>query len=884
MVSSTPRRQASLAKGAEPELQSYLATFNKAVAASKNTDTPTPLNDCIRSGHCIRQALIENTDTCRTRDVFRLEDGFGILCTAFQSLYEIHRIVFSVPGGEQLLLDYVQTLFSILSAALQEHRGNRKFFKNRMNGGGWQQMRDSLLPLLASSPSNQHIGLGKLLERVFGCLLACALNDESLIPTFSRFRISAETQNQRPRLESSDDRSFAASGESKSKLDANYFENEIDSRFQGVLKGAIDSSAFVHSPEPIVVLIELWKSLQDGFNSRACSEPPACQAVLDTILYVGELSTHNLAALHKSNLLSVVLSYLTSSSLQHSQILGLRSLALSLLTMGVSTLEDARFLYNKASSSPLIANILLTALEMPRSPSYVHFDLSIHGFSSIELPGIGKPFPPTASSAGYTLSLWFNVIKFDSNCHTTIFGAYESSQTCFILVYLEKDSRNLILQTSVTSSKPSVRFKNSSFDEGRWYHVVIVHRKPRATVSSRASLFVDGDFVEQARSNYPTSPPAPLLSSDRIGSGPKSSAIQAFLGTPQDLAPRLGKGLIVSQWRLASAHLFGEVLTDDLIAVHYQLGPRYYGNYQDCLGSFQTYKASAALNIRNEMLHPGKEEKSDIVSAIRQKAGILLPENQVILNISPSVVLDDYDQNDVDERQLLKGLGKQASKNLRNVTRGGRHALAINGSIPSINEALLYPSGFALLTGDPAVVVPQALDDASWRIGGCAAIGLALIEAVETSESLLVSLQILLECIKDSWRNSEAMERENGFGVLASLLTKKLDLLRAKSLNQAAPAKLPEVLQQHEISTLKVLTVLLKFIGYEPERPRDSVINNPLAYRILLVDVDTWRNAAPSVQRLYYSQFSIFGKDSKYHYFNTKRLSKMRTNDSPLSP
>ena len=880
MLSSTPRRQVSLSKRSEPELQNYLATFNKAVAASKLTKAPTPLNDCITSGHCIRQALIENADTRPTRDAFRIEDGFGILLAAFQSLHEIHRDVFSVPGDEQLLLDYVQTLFSVLSAALQEHRRNRIFFKDRMNGGGWQQMRDSLLPLLSSSLSNQHIGLRKLSERVFGCLLACALNDESAIPTFSRFRISAETQNQRTGFGNSDERPLPASDETKSNLDAKLLENGTNSRFQGLLRGAIDSSAFVHNAESIVVLLELWKSLQDGFHNKVFSEPSACQAVLDTIIYVGNLSTHNLAALHNTNLLSVVLSYLTSSSLQHSQIVGLRSLALSLLTMGVSNLEDARFLYSKASSSPLIANIVLTALKMPHSPSCVHFDLSMHGFSSIELPSIGKAFPPAASSAGYTLSLWFNVIKFDSNCHTTIFGAYESSQTCFVLVYLEKDSRNLILQTSVTASKPSVRFKSISFDEGRWYHVVIVHRKPRATVSSRASLFVDGDFVEQARSNYPASPPAPILSSDRIESNPKSSPIQAFLGTPQDLTLQPGKGLIFSQWRLASAHLFGEVLTDDLIAVHYQLGPRYYGNYQDCLGSFQTYKASAELNIRNEMLHPGKEEKSDIVSAIRQKAGVLLPESQVILNISPRVVLDDDDQNDIDERQLLKGLGKQASKNLR--AHGGRNALAINGSIPSINEALLYHSGFAVLTGNPTVVVPQALDDASWRIGGCAAIGLALIDAAETSENLLVSLEILLECIKDSWRNSEAMERENGFGVLASLLTKKLDLLRAKSLNQAAPEKLPGVYQQHEMSMLEVLTVVLRFIGYQPERTRESVINNPLAYRILLVDVDIWRNAAPSVQRLYYSQFSIFGRDSKYHNFNIKRLSKMRTNDSPI--
>lgn len=877
MKSSTPRRHASLSKGAEPELQKYLALLTGQLSTSQDSDTADALHARINAGQYVRQALIENTDTRRTRDLFRLEDGFQTLLTAFGNLSQFQKDVLSAPSGEQLMLDYVQTLFGILSAALQEHRGNQRFFKDQTDGGGWHRLRESLLKLILSTASSQYADFEKMVERLFGCLLGCAMSDETIIPLFSKFRLCTEIRHDLSRTETEDERVAPTDIDSKSNLAGDNPENTIDITFQNELKGAIDSLAFVYNPEPTVVLLQLWKSLQDDSTKGECSKKPACRGVLDTIQYIGGLSTHNLAALHRSKLLSVALSYLISSSLAVEQITKLRSLVLSLLSIGVSTLDDAHLLYSTAASSPLIANILLTALRMSRSPSFVHFDLSMYGFSSVELPGIGRNFPPTASSAGYTLSLWFNIIKFDSNSHTTIFGAYESTQTCFVLVYLEKDSRNPILQTSVTSSRPSVRFKCVSFDENRWYHVVIVHRQPRTTVSSRASLFVDGDFVEQVRSNYPASPPAPTPNSDRVRSGHDNNQIQAFLGTPQDLAPRLGKGSNSSQWRLASAHLFREALTDDLIAVHYQVGPRYHGNYQDCLGSFQTYKASAALNIRNEMLHPGKGEKSDIVSAIRQKASALLPESQVILNLSASVILDGDDQDDIDEKQFLNGLGKQASKNLRNVTRGGRNALAINGSIPSINEALQYPSGFALLTGNPAVVVPQSLDDVAWRIGGCAAVGLALVEAADTSEDLLTSLNILLECVKDSWRNSEAMERENGFGVLATLLAKKVELTRKRCSEQTATEKLQEAFQQHDSFTSEVLLIVLRFIGYQPENPRESIINNPLAYRVLLVDVDIWRNAATSVQRLYFKQFSIFGTDSKYHHFNATRLSKMRT-------
>ena len=196
--------------------------------------------------------------------------------------------------------------------------------------------------------------------------------------------------------------------------------------------------------------------------------------------------------------------------------------------------------------------------------------------------------------------------------------------------------------------------------------------------------------------------------------------------------------------------------------------------------------------------------------------------------------------------------------------------------MPSINEALQYPHGFAVLTGDPAVIVPRSLDDSSWGIGGCAAIGLALVDAAETTDSVLTALNILLESVEDSWRNSEAMERENGFGVLATLLAGKLGSPMTKMLSEAAQDTQQEAIQQHESFSVEVLTTLLTFVGYESERPRESVINNALAYRVLLVDVDTWRNAAPAVQRLYYKQFVIFGVESKYHYFNAKRLSRMR--------
>ena len=879
MNSAIARSRASTlqdAEGGGTELQTQLQLLVQKTLDSGKINTEDEIQPLLETVHCIRQALLE--DPSHMRDSFRRVNGF-------QSVIAVMRFISSNfkrgKDEEQLsaTLNLLQAVLGMLTAALQDHKGNQKYFRLRTDGGGWSTLKNLLYPMLLEDDKEN---MTFFADRIFGCLLACALDDESMTSFYSDLRrrlVNTKTV--------SDSQPIAdlACMQPASQADRNNGDKKVDQTLlhRDLLNREFSQLTIVQNPDAILIMLELWKYFGDQHLQEhgALHSDAIALGVPSTINHLATLNARNLAALHGTGLLSLVLHSLNSlPSTDHFSASQLRLLASTLLTLGIGNLDDAHFLYRHACSSSLVADLLLLSLKASRAPSYVHFDLSMNGYASIELPGIGKTFPPASTSLGYSLALWIQIVHFDPASHTTIFGAFDASQTCFVLVYLEKDTHFLILQTSVTSSRPSVRFKSTAFKEGRWYHVVIAHRRPKGTTSSRASLFIDGEFVEQVKSHYPESPS--FINSGNEASAPsssnrKKSAIQAFLGTPQDLASRLGKGLIFTQWRLATANLFADLLSDDLVAVYYELGPRYTGNYQDCLGSFQTYQASAVLNLRNESLHPGREERSDIVSAIRSKAGILLPESKILLNISASMVLDDNDQNNIDETQLMKFVSKTAGRNLRNVTRGGRNALAINGAIPSVNEALLQSSGFAVLTGDPTVVVPQSLDDAAWRIGGCAAVGLALIESATTPSDLMRALNILFESVQENWRNSEAMERENGFGVLSSLLTTKLcqghfDVTAGPELSRGL-SKAP---QNGTSLSLTVLAEILEFVGYRTNKPEDSVINNALAYRILLIDMDFWRSAEPTVQKLYYEQFIVFGLHSKFHQFNTKRLLRMR--------
>ena len=809
-------------------------------------DSSEGLFDLIESklaaGHVVRKDL---SDTPATRDCFRNSHGFETLFTTLDFLVELC-IAESAPEVlPQNCHHLLRLVFSILAASLEDHRGNQKYFRDRIPNGGWESLYQALehfhRPSLEDKDKEETARVSD--QHVLDCLFACAINDETVLGLFD----TEESQSVVKKTEQE-------------------FSNASDTTSPGHLDQKLGTTARLQTPEALNVAFRLWQQRQNG--TRLLSSPRGI-FVVQAISQLATQSTHNLLALHGTDLMSNLLSYLANRRVPSEYMETIFDVVLLLLSLGITKLDDAFVLYTNPSQSSVIARLLLPALQSSHAPSYFHFDLSIAGYSSLELPDLGASFPPSSPHSGYTVSLWFQVWKYDPNAHTTLFGAFDSTQTCFVLVYLEKDSHQLIFQTSVTSSRPSVRFKSVAFREGRWYHIALAHRRPSTTHSSRVSLFVNGNFAEQVKSNYPL--PSPVAkgkadSSDDLFEHTKRHAIQAFVGTPQDLASQLGQGLVCCQWRMASAHVFNDVLTDDLVAVHYELGPRYYGNYQDCLGSFNTYQAAASLKIRNDQLHSGKPRQSDIIHAMETGASELLPEKKVLLALSPASVLRTDDFSTSDAVTVPKYISKTATKTVRNLAHKGHVSAIVNGSVPAISEAFNQRRGLAVLTGSPATIRMQSLDDAAWRIGGCTAIILNIFDRAADGEASIRALECVFESLRDNWRCSEAMERDNGFAVLMSLIAKKIQDSMEQDIEEEAKADF----------AIRILNAILKFLGFRKDKPEHSVLNNPLAYRVLLVDADFWRAMPLPVQNLYYEQFDIFGVQSIYHVFNAKRLSKMR--------
>ncbi|KAF2014521.1 beach-domain-containing protein [Aaosphaeria arxii CBS 175.79] len=840
----------------------------------------------------MRQLLIDSHEQTQTKDAFRYVKGFDVLLLTLRSISGFYKPADLSPPDRIDFFEVIKATLDVLSDALSEHAGNRRFFAKRVEQGGWLALEQALgsTGIFGGQSKSTRDDAGQ--EQLFGLLFAFALGEESITRIFRDIDRKVE-QTRQKQADNESEQPGKAEGETDDQQTAGTMvesprsvSSDVDGDVEVLreqIKDIFSGNEVLQNPDIMPTILHFWLGLS-GQDAPGTKSRPLSISVLLAIRQIAALSSYNKAALHLTGTLSIVLPLLFDDKCSPIEAGLLRQLADDLVEYGINRLEDAYYLFRKAEISATAAAFLLQGMESSRGSPFIQFDLSLHGFSAIELPELGRPFPPVSPGSGYTFTAWIRVDKYDPNCHTTIFGAYDDTQTCFLMAYLEKDTRCFILQTYMGHSSgivPSVRFKKAPrFVEGRWYHIAIVHRRAKAMGlgAHKASLYVDGEFTESMKAHYPSHPPVLESSHESFASITSNSSKQhhvlAFLGTPRNLAPRLGRNVLSSKLSIASFHLFAEPLSDELIAVYNKLGSRYSGNFQDRLGSFQTYRTSAELHVQNEMLHPGKEERSDIVSAIRSNAGHLLPESKVLLSFSPTSVMDDDDRNAIDESQLIKSLSKESAKTLHRYTRTYGTPIIINAAVPSVNDALSQPRGFGRLSGDPVVVVPQSLDEAIWRIGGCAAVGLHLVQAAHNLDDLLRAVKILLESVEGNWRNCEAMEQNNGFAVLAEVLRQKV--------NAAMPVFGKYV--EYETSTmeresflLQLLQVVLRFVGYDATHPEESLIINPLAYRVLLVDLEIWRQSTSvETQALYYNQFVHFAKESKHHHYNAKRFHRIR--------
>lgn len=811
-----------------------------------------------------------------TQDEFRRSRGFQVLLKLLQSAVVAESSL--IGPRESVWTQICSEVLKVFSEALKEHHGNRRYFAKRAKG--WAALQEIfhqyVLRVSSSSLADDSIyRIAGLIKVLVAFATGVAVLQCPPVSTPSRSS-TAEEKVQSPDTNGSAHAANVGDEEgSVSQVRVNQSDDSQIGQVRAYVQHSPNNTERICNEGAVGVLATLYTDL----TAQGLALPdgmPLSLIILAFIERLVNISNHNRTAVHGSGVLSSLLPCLIQRKGDTQETVLLRTLCDSLLGLGTHQLSEAVELFRQASESDEARDMLLKALRQSKQPSSIQFDLSNDGHCSIELPALPRAFPPTS---GYSFTAWIQVDQFDADSHTTLFGAFDATQTCFVLLYIEKNTRQLILQTSVTSAKPSVRFKKARFQARTWYHVALVHRPPKAGNLGQATLYINGRFVEELHSQYPDASPSLPESREGITS-PQTTAsrrrpVQAFFGTPRDLASQPVGRTSESRWSLANAHLYDTCLSLDMVAVQDSIGPRYCGNFQDCIGAFLTYRASAELNRYNETIYREKSDKSEIVRLTQQHGNEILSESKLLISISASAIAD-INGTLGKSSNLMSMLNDKAIHQYNSLTRNGNPIL-INAARPAINEAILRPHGVATVTGNPVILLAQSLDDASWQIGGCLPISMKILQNATTDEGITTAVKILFECIQDNWRTSEAMEKGDGFGVLAVVLREKLGLANTTSflglLRNSVPSRSS---QQRDDLALRLLKISLKFVGYDFEHPERSLLINPMAYRVLLVDFDTWRTVSLECQKLYFRQISDFIWKNNNQSFNMKRFNRNR--------
>lgn len=184
------RARASSAAHSKPdmqELQNELKVF-VSISQGQGDTSLHHYQHLVHSGHSIRQLLSEKSNSFRAQEVFRHLNGFQAVLNAFENIVRILKLQESDMKNQDSIQDLIQTIFGVLTAALQDNRANRNFFRHSRPEGGWQALRGSFELLIEYLKGKSHAVSQVIIERLLGCLLSCATNDDVMAEFFGKVR------------------------------------------------------------------------------------------------------------------------------------------------------------------------------------------------------------------------------------------------------------------------------------------------------------------------------------------------------------------------------------------------------------------------------------------------------------------------------------------------------------------------------------------------------------------------------------------------------------------------------------------------------------------------------------------------------------------------
>ncbi|VFR02089.1 unnamed protein product [Cuscuta campestris] len=416
---------------------------------------------------------------------------------------------------------------------------------------------------------------------------------------------------------------------------------------------------------------------------------------------------------------------------------------------------------------------------------FIDMDMSKIGHASIQVPLGERSWPP---AAGYSFVCWFqfqNLFKTQTkeagasrtgcyknqtiasgqHCRPRVLqifsvGDVESSNAFYAEICLHEDGT----LTLATSNSSSLSFSGLEMEEGRWYHLAIVHSKPNALAglfqSSIAYVYLNGKLRHTGRLGYSPSPPG--------------KSLQVIIGTPVTCS-RVSD----LSWKLRSCYLFEEVISPGSICFMYILGRGYRGLFQDTdLLQFVPNQACgggtmAILDsLDTDMPFTSTTQKID--NAGKQRSS----------NADRSGIVWDFEKIRILSLQLSgKKLIFSFEGTSTEIQRASGTLSVLNLVDPMSASAspIVGIPRFGRLIGDVHICKCCVIGETIRPIGGIAVV-LALVEAAETKDMLHMALMLLACTLNQNPQNSRDMQQFRGYHLLALFMHRRMSLFDMQSL------------------------------------------------------------------------------------------------------
>ncbi|XP_042451657.1 protein SPIRRIG-like isoform X2 [Zingiber officinale] len=440
------------------------------------------------------------------------------------------------------------------------------------------------------------------------------------------------------------------------------------------------------------------------------------------------------------------------------------------------------------SSGRLLVDMMEKLLQMEDIRSegvslapFVEMDMSKVGHASIQVSLGERTWPP---AAGYTFVCWFQYRELFKNLMKEseqgskpgsskrnasvgqvlrIFsvGAVNDGSTLYAELYLHDNG----VLTLATSSSCSLSFPGIEMEEGKWYHLAIVHSKPNALAglfqASVAYVYINGKLIHTGKLGYSLSP---------VG-----KSLQVTLGTPAARAK-----ISEFSWRLRCCYLFEEVLTSGSIFFMYILGRGYRGLFQDTsLLRFVPDQAcgggSMAILDSLEAELPVTSNSQRLDNSVKQgtynsdRSGIVWDLERLTtfsLQLSGKKLIFAFDGT---SSETFRASGTLSLLNLVDPTSAAASPI---GGIPR----------YGRLSGDVYICNHFVIGDSVRVVGGIPVV-LTLVEAAETKDMLHMALELLACSLHQNPQNVKDMQALRGYHLLALFLQHKMSLFDMHSLD-----------------------------------------------------------------------------------------------------